>query len=1493
MDLFIKDLVPGQQYILQARARNGNTISEWSTQYIFTTTSDLVAPGPITGLTWAVSGSSFVGTWTKPALDGDGKALLDFQAYKIIVTAASTSVVYYVTEPRFNLSFATNLATFGTAQPIVQISVQAQDNVGNLSTAITSTATNAAPAAVTNFTVTGTANSLQVGWDTSAETDFSKFQLYLDTSGSGFTPGPTNLVYSGSGTSFVYPTSNNTTFYLKIRQLDVFGQASSYVSGSAVPTFPTNIDTSAPSVPTGVTVSTSSASDGSSNISVSWTAVSSTNLRNYIVRYSLDQTTWQYITVPATATSTIINTLNPGTAYYVGVAAASYVNTYSSYANAGTYPITTATDTTAPSTPDTPTASSNLQSVQITHTMKKSGGTINLEADTDYLEIHGSATTGFTPSSATLVGTIQSGGQGIAVSAIFYFGVSNSVSNIFWKVIAVDKSKNKSAASAQATALPGLIQGINIGSATITDANINDLTANKITAGTGFINNLTVNSIFTLGASGHMRSSDYSAGVQGWSLDTTGLFIYEGNISAATLLLQDSNNICPAAFADFEFLSTYYHDVSNLVNTVTSSADTGVKLQIVNTGTFTGNQALRIFNTSLTFGSSHKYFFAPGGLTTIGVNILVNPGTYIFSLRAKKNGTPVQFVKLSAYTDTGTALQVASQTVSSTSYVQFSGTLVVPGGAQKVKMYLEFGPNSGSTGYDIVIDTVQFERQIGASSIPSPWTPPSTTAIDGGSIVTGSIQSSAASATIAGQPAWSINTAGNMQIGDALIRGSLIVGSGSENSYVRANTYSAGTAGWTINADGSVEFNNGTFRGNVSIANVINSQTYDLVISNQSIVTRILDPQTPANTYSLSGTSPTLLFQGFAQQKTKDPFATWTVDALAPVQAVLRLDANGFLQILNDPVNSSDIFSTDSNYASSSNTNKINKYYSYAASNWGSIRQNPIAFNPPGKAVITHISSANFKDPGGGATKPKMNIISQSQSYADASSGIWYNTVSRNIVSSGGYYNFTSNNKIRQWFDNFTNSGGAAFYQTNSTISNLSATFTIGTNQFAAGVLNYNSLVLTASGATEPRQITFANPLAYDFTGLVAGTVLRLSIWCSCLRAGSQIKGGFSFNNSSTVMAANWAYINNEATHTAGNLVGQPYHYLNQFVITVPAGATAAVATIQFQGLTAADVISITAISAGTASDDQDGVRFAPTTLTDNLVGSSSIQTTYSPYPNKYPFAPASFGPAPSANFWTGTNQETNANIVSTVTWQDSTNSWSTQLTQTPNQFKFSAPGISFATGATATIVNSGNYYSFGGNYYGSTTFAGLAIDITNGPNVSLQAGFAGISESTTGAFLNLFSNQSVLASAVAAGSFYLQQDLADTFISDGTHYAGWRIINSSMTNYTDKGWQSITPLNSWVAAPAYATPSYMLMPDGVVRLRGALMSGTKTDGTVLFTLAAGFRPASQIAGVAVGNNNGTFVGVLIQTNGNVLCEGIGSNGPFVGLDNISFPVNI
>jgi len=139
-----------------------------------------------------------------------------------------------------------------------------------------------------------------------------------------------------------------------------------------------------------------------------------------------------------------------------------------------------------------------------------------------------------------------------------------------------------------------------------------------------------------------------------------------------------------------------------------------------------------------------------------------------------------------------------------------------------------------------------------------------------------------------------------------------------------------------------------------------------------------------------------------------------------------------------------------------------------------------------------------------------------------------------------------------------------------------------------------------------------------------------------------------------------------------------------------------------------------------------------------------------------------------------------------------------------------------------------------------------------------------------------------------------LQQDVGDTYISNGTQYSGWHIVNNSMVNFTDQSfWQNVVGLNGWSASGSYAYPGYIMMPDGTVRMRGAIISGTITDGTVVFVLASGYRPANQIDAVVAGGVNGSFASILIETNGNVLCEGLAGKGSFIGLDNVTFPVNI
>lgn len=798
MDLLLKDLLPGQQYAIQVRAKGSNGgVSNWSTTFKLTTISDTVAPNPVTSLTWLVNNTGFVGAWVRPTTDSNGLNLRDFAGYQVTVTAtvlgSPVSKVYIVQQPRFDFSLEQNIAAFGSPQPTVGISVKVRDTVGNLSTDVTASATNAAPANLTGLVATGFPQAVQLNWDATAENDFKVYEIYHSTV-NGFTPGPGNLLAKTSSNSFTFPTSSFVIHYFKIRQLDVYDQPSaSYISASATPLNTTGIDITAPTGPTAVTVTTAADANGASaHIDVSWTPSASTNIANYVVRYSTDQIAWQYITVPSNQASATISNLKTDTGYYVGVAAISFVSVYSSWVNASTggYPITTAKDTAAPSTPSTPSVSFNTALVQVSHAMTKAAGG-NLESDVRYLEVHASDTTSFTASSATLIGTIDASAPGITVAANFAVPVTTSVANMYWRVIAVDYTGNKSTQSAQATGLPGLITGANIADATITNAKINDLSAAKLTAGTAFINNLSVQSALTLdSAAGYIQSTNFSIGSQtGWRLDQNGLVIYNGSIAAKSLLLQNGQNIARPPFADFEFNADYYHDTSNVPNPLQLTATSGMLAETKFTGFKTGQQAMRIYNTSITGATIHTLHFATGGASATGVNIDVNPGDYIFSVWVKKNGAVDQNIKLGLYTDTSVAVVSSDILINSTTYSQKSAVLTVPSGVSKVKMYIEY--TAVTTGYDVLIDSMQLEPKLTADTNPSAWKPPSTTIIDGGAIITGSIRSSSSSATVTGQPAWSINTAGNMQIGDALIRGKLVMGVPDDSRNLLPKTYTS------------------------------------------------------------------------------------------------------------------------------------------------------------------------------------------------------------------------------------------------------------------------------------------------------------------------------------------------------------------------------------------------------------------------------------------------------------------------------------------------------------------------------------------------------------------------------------------------------------------------------------------------------------------------------------------------------------------------------
>lgn len=1113
MEASIKDLLPGTQYAIQVRSKSANgSVSAWSTTFTFTTESDTVPPNPVTGLTWNVNETGFIGTWVKPTLDSNGLPLRDFNGYLVTVTAtvlgSPVSKSYIVNQERFDFTFEQNVAAFGGPQPTVQIGVRTRDVVGNLATNVTASASNPIPADLTNLSATALIKAISLKWDASTESDFKAYNVHMSTSGPSFTPNSGNLVTSTTSPSFVLPTSNPVTHYFKVTQIDIYNQPSTnYLSASATPQLTSDLDTTPPNQPATCTVTSSAASDGSSNISVSWSAVVSTNLAGYTVRYSTDQVNWRYINVPSNQTSATIANLLPNTAYYVGVASYSFVNAFSAFRNASTYPITTAVDNVAPSQPVAPNISVSVDSsnmAQVSHTLNKQAGGA-LETDTKYLEVHASTVTGFTPTNSTIVGTIDIASTSVSVSGIFYYPTTTLITSLFWKVIAVDRSGNKSVPSNQATGVPGLIKNANIADATITSAKINDLEANKITAGTGVINDLLVKSSLTInGITGFIKSSNYDGALlTGWRLDQNGLVIYDGTIAAKSLQLQDSQNVAPPPFADFEFVSDFYYGASNVPNAVQLTATSGLLLALDQINFKVGRQALRVFNTAITNPTLHDLVWAPNGLTTTGLNIDVVPGEWIYSFWGKKNGTPNQRIRVGLYTDTGASIVSADINITSTTYAQYSAKLVVPSGVSKVKMYMQIGPMTGQTGYDVLIDALQLERKIGGLDTPSPWRPPSRTVIDGGAIVTGSIRSSASAVGVVNQPAWSLNTQGNLQVGDALVRGSLVVGAGGDltNSVVQSSNYLAGTSGWIIRGDGNVELNNGTFRGQLDISTLVNTKLHTVNIANRTTNWR---GSLFTSNYNLAGDLPTLWLKGtvFA------PDGASNLLSKKDVQSVLRVTPEGGLQLLFDPSQTTDIFAVDGNNDYNSSNVLYDRYYGYTDFRTGIGTGRAWNIDFAGETTTQYYpDNTYYTEIYTKATAPSTLSSSMNQgglrtnAYASANNG-FFQPNHQNTLYSRNKTLIQSKNIIPQWLDTWTNTGGLAYYNANTSVNDLTLAALVSNRTPKYGIFSdipYKTLRITTAaspvaGVTDMRMY-FSPPVEQMNIAVEGGAKYLVSGW--------------------------------------------------------------------------------------------------------------------------------------------------------------------------------------------------------------------------------------------------------------------------------------------------------------------------------------------------------------------------------------------------------------
>ncbi|QGH79836.1 minor tail protein [Streptomyces phage Bordeaux] len=806
MRILLRDLTPGTDYNIQLRSNDGTNVSEWSRVFPMTTVTDTLAPAPVQNVTWVVNRSAFSGKWDAVTQNEDASPLLDFSHYIVRIQSGVTYRDVKTTNTFYDLSFETNKAFFGTPQATLAITVFAVDTTGNFSDASsTVSATNPPPPDPTGVLAAGIVGGVSMRWDVQTIDDLAAYDVYMSTSGSGFTPTTGNRIYSGTGNTLVFDSSSlGVVHYFKIRSRDVFDSISNYVTVSATPISPTDVDTTAPGVPTGLaaTMTVDTNDSAFATAAVSWTAPSDTDLAGYVVRYKQNaSSTYNYVNVPVGTTSITIGGLVVGVQYNFSVQAFDRSTNRSAFSSA----VNATAANTAPSTPAAPTAVSNVQSIQVSHSLQKSTSG-RLEADVTYFEVHLGTTSTFTASDSTMIGQLQVEAGSTFVSEIFPTPAIDSALARWVRVIAVDRGGLKSSASTVAAVTVGLVSNAYIANATITSAKINNVDANQITAGTGIINNLLIKSALTVDTGGVIKSTNYVAGSTGYQLSNNTLEINGGTIRAAALLLQDAPNIILPQYADFEFQSTWYtgkqvtfNDGGTTSWTIATAPEVTPKF---------GTQCLK---HTWTGGGTFSRVYQGSSYTDY--NVIVEPNTdYIASVWVfnptgsgdKVVGFGVKMGDGATYPQPGgTPTVVANGT-----WTRIQGTFNT--GANSTLMTYMSLYNTGS----VYFDGLQIERKLTSATAASPWRAPSSTSIDGGIIRTGEIRSTALANGLSGQPAWSINMTGGAQFGDATVRGRIVVGDPTNptadgvNSRIHSANYVAGTSGWIIRNDGYAEFRN-------------------------------------------------------------------------------------------------------------------------------------------------------------------------------------------------------------------------------------------------------------------------------------------------------------------------------------------------------------------------------------------------------------------------------------------------------------------------------------------------------------------------------------------------------------------------------------------------------------------------------------------------------------------------------------------------------------
>lgn len=286
-------------------------------------------------------------------------------------------------------------------------------------------------------------------------------------------------------------------------------------------------DASVPNPPTGLTLTTSSTLNAQgvtgAVIHASWTAPTLNtdgsvlqDLSHYVVEYRWTARAPQWQQANATDLTEVDLIVVPGLPYEVRVTAYDLAGHPS--APTATEPITSAADAIAPNPPADPVVTSYLGQLRIEYTGVDSTGN-PMASDTNRIDVHVSATSGFTPATTTRVDSINPFAKGVSYATAPYG------STRYVKLIAVDHSGNPSAASGQVS-----------GATTqVADGDVVSMSVGKLTAGI-MSADVTISGRFTTALTGQRAG-----------IDSLGVFGYDAS-EALTIRLDGVNNLLTGRF---------------------------------------------------------------------------------------------------------------------------------------------------------------------------------------------------------------------------------------------------------------------------------------------------------------------------------------------------------------------------------------------------------------------------------------------------------------------------------------------------------------------------------------------------------------------------------------------------------------------------------------------------------------------------------------------------------------------------------------------------------------------------------------------------------------------------------------------------------------------------------------------------------------------------------------------------------------------------------